>query len=366
MAELFENVEVNRDPRWPKLMKLVGGSLILHLMLLWLVLYVPVFRDAFNLASLIANTRIVDKDYVATQIGDDVQLLNLADEKFHYPEGYFALEQSFETGQSQPGSNFDAFAPKIISLAQPPGKVEPELSPSPSPSPLPSPSPSSSSSPPSAVAQGTLPSAQVSPSPLTKDEAQQKLEDTAAENNLDLPTENQLNKKVLKDFAAYANDLKKQGKLDIDKPFEIVIEAEMDDAGKLKNPRFTKKAGDANLVDLFGKMVAALNDSGFLIYLKPLNKDNPGATVKFTIKQGEKEVLASVESEASSTDSARILAKALNAALVFGAGSRAGKDEEVIMRNTNASPDGKKIVVNFSMPRQSVVDLIKKQLEPGV
>src|SRR6185369_6091435 len=181
MAELFENVEVNRDPRWPILMRLVGGSLILHLMLLWLVMYVPAFRDALNIASLIAGTRIVDKDYVATQIGDEVQLLDLANEKFHYPEGYFALEQSFETGQSQPGSNFGAFAPKIISLAQPPGKGEPESSPSPSPSPLPS--PSLSSSPPSAVAQETLPNAQVSPSPLTKDEAQQKLEDTAAENN---------------------------------------------------------------------------------------------------------------------------------------------------------------------------------------
>jgi hypothetical protein len=370
MAELFENVEVNRDPRWPILLRLVGGSLILHLLLLWLVVYVPAFRDALNVASLIASTRIVDKDYQATHIGDDVQLLDLADQKFHYPEGYFALQQSFEAGQSQPGSKFDPFAPKIISLAQPPGKDEPGLSPSPTPTPSPSPlpSPSASSSPPTAVAQETLPNAQggPSPSPLTADEAQQKLEDTAAENNLDLPTENQLNKKVLKDFAVYANDLKKQGKLDIDKPFEIVIEAEMDQAGKLKNPRFTKKAGDPNLIDLFGRMVAALNDSGFLIYLKPLNKDNPGATVKFTIKQGENEVLASVESEASSTDSARILAKALNAALVFGAGSRAGKDEEVIMRNTNAAPDGKKIVVNFSMPRQSVVDLIKKQLEPGV
>jgi len=55
----------------------------------------------------------------------------------------------------------------------------------------------------------------------------------------------------------------------------------------------------------------------------------------------------------------------LNAVLVLGAGTRQGKDEEILMRNTNATPDGKKVVVNFSMPRQSVVDMIKKQLEPG-
>ncbi len=46
----------------------------------------------------------------------------------------------------------------------------------------------------------------------------------------------------MKDFANYANDLKKQGKLDLNQPFEIVIEAELDENGKLKNAKFTKKA----------------------------------------------------------------------------------------------------------------------------
>jgi len=32
------------------------------------------------------------------------------------------------------------------------------------------------------------------------------------------------------------------------------------------------------------------------------------------------------------------------------------------MRNTSVTPDGKKVVVNFTMSRQDVVDLIKKQL----
>jgi hypothetical protein len=200
---------------------------------------------------------------------------------------------------------------------------------------------------------------------LTPEEAQQELEKAAAQSDVPLPDENQINKRVLKDFAAYANDLKDKGTLDLDKPFEVVIEAELDENGKLKNPRFTKKQGDENLVDLFGKMVAALNDSGFLTYLQPISKDNPGAKVKITVKQGEKEVLASVESEASSPERAESLAKALNNLLYFGAGSRAGKDEEVLMKNTNASPDGKKVVVHFSMPRQSVVDMIKKQLDPG-
>ncbi len=360
--DLFEKFEVNRDPRWQVLIKLVGASLVLHLVFVWMVIYIPAVRDTLNIAALIANTKFVDKDYTATQIGDDVQLVQLTD-KFHYPEGYFSLEQQLATGQL-PGQTgvVDPFAPRIISQASKESKVDPEASPSPSPAASVSPATSPAASPSaSAIAQ-----ASPSVSPLTPEQAQQELEKTAAQNNVTLPDENEINKKVLKDFAAYANDLKNQGKLDFEKPFEIEIEAKLDEKGKLKDAKFTKKSGDENLVDLFGRLIAALNDSGFLAYLQPISKDNPGATVKITVKQGEKEVLASVTSEASSPERADSLAKALNNLLYFGAGSRAGHDEEVLMKNTNATPDGKRVVVNFSMPRQSVVDMIKKQLEPGV
>lgn len=376
MTELFENFEVNRDSRWAVLLRLIGASLVLHLAFMWLAIYVPAFRDTLNIAALIASTRVVDQDYIATQIGDDVQLVQLTSEKFRYPDGYFALEAQLAGQLPGQSSAPPPFAPSVISQAGPAPSVSPEASPLPSPeaSASPAPSPSASASP-SAIAQAS-PSANANTNTngntnanantqLSPQEAQKKLEETAKQNNLPLPVENQINKKVLKDFAAYANDLKKQGKLDLNKPFEVVIEAEMDEKGKLLNPRFTKKVGDENLIDLFGRMIAALNDSGFLTYLQPISKDNPGAKVVITVKQGENEVLASVESETTSPARAETMAKVLNTALFYGAGSRAGKDEELLMKNTNATPDGKKVVVNFSMPRQSVVDMIKKQLEPG-
>lgn len=360
MAELFEKFEVNRDSRWVVLTRLLGGSVIVHLALLWLVIYVPAVRDTVNLAALIANTRFVDEEYQSTQIGDDVRFVQLT-EKFRYPDGYFATEGQFANETSGQGSASDPFAPKIISMAGSERDVDPE----PSPSPSPEVSPSPAVSPDASVTTAQADPANANRPQLTPEEAQKELEKTAAQSEVPLPDENQINKRVLKDFAAYANDLKEQGKLDLGKPFEIVIVAELDEKGKLKNPTFLKKEGDENLVELFGKMVAALNDSGFLTYLQPISKDNPGAKVTITVKQGEKDVLASVESEASSPERAESLAKALNNLLYFGAGSRAGKDEEVLMKNTNASPDGRKVVVHFSMPRQSVVDMIKKQLDPG-
>ena len=61
----------------------------------------------------------------------------------------------------------------------------------------------------------------------------------------------------------------------------------------------------------------------------------------------------------------RLAFEDFNAALTIGAESRAGKEEEVLLRNTSAEPNGKKIVFNFTMPRQAMVDFIKKQLAAG-
>ena len=372
MAELFTNFEVNREPRWPIVLWLVEGSFAAHLLIIICVLYIPGVRDAFNIATLIGDTSFVDKPYEKTEIGDEVQLVELSSNKFRYPDGYWALGN--QVGILPPA----APPPQVFKPVTSAGSLAaptPWPLPSASPSATPLPSPVTTLSPSQTVAQanasstpGQKPPVEQKPGDqkLTPEQAQVELEKTAAKNNIDLPKEGEINKKALKDFAAFANDLKQQGKLDLDKPFEIVIEAELDQGGKLKNARFTKKAGDPNLVELFGQMISALNDSGFLIYLKPLDKDNPGSTVVFTVKQGDTEVLASVESEASSDDSARVLAKGFNAALVIGAESRAGKDEEILLRNTSAESTGKKIIFNFTMPRQAVVDLIKKQLASGL
>lgn len=356
MAELFKNFEVNSERRWPIVAWMLEGSLAAHILVVICILYVPAVRDAFNIAALISDTTFVDKDYEKTVIGDDVQFVSLAP-KFRYPDGYFATESQAAMIPPAP-MVFTPPAPVVTSQAAPTPAALP--SPSPTATPLPSTpqSPVAQASP--SVSPGASPA--VDPKKRTPEEAQAELERTAASNNIELPKEGEINKKALKDFAAYANEMKLQGKLDLDKPFEIVVEAELDENGKLKNARFTKKAGDPNLVELFGQMISALNDSGFLIYLKPLDKDNPGSKILFTVKQGDSEVLATVESEASSDDSARLLAKGFNAALVIGAETRAGKDEEQLLRNTSAEQVGKKIIFNFTMPRQAVVELIKKQL----
>ena len=55
MAELFEKFEVNHDPRWAMLAKLIGASLVLHLVFVWAVIYVPAVRETLNIAALNAD-----------------------------------------------------------------------------------------------------------------------------------------------------------------------------------------------------------------------------------------------------------------------------------------------------------------------
>ena len=128
------------------------------------------------------------------------------------------------------------------------------------------------------------------------------------------------------------------------------------------DPKFTKKAGDPNLVELSGRMIAAMNDSGILVYLKKLNLDHPGTKLIFTVKLDQAGVIASVESEVSSAESAKDIARKFKIALAWGAVIRKGNDEEVLLRNTTVSPDGNRVKFNFTMPRKPMVELIKKQL----
>jgi hypothetical protein len=369
MAELFGNFELNREPRWPILLRLVGASLALHATALACVMYVPTVRDAFNIAALLSNTGYVDKPYWKTEIGEDVQMVSLASDKFHYPEGYFAFES--QSGLASQTQTPDPFAPRIISLAK---REKAEASPTPVPSPMasPSPSPLVAQSTPSPADQAdqaangmagekTKGQPETQKEEAQKEEAQKKLEKTALANEVDLPAENEINKQPLKDLAIYANDLKNEGKLNLNQIFEVAVEAELDGTGRLRNPTFKQKSGDPKLVDLAARMIAALNDSGMLVYLKRLNEGKPSKVV-FIIRQDENELVAKLESELGSEESARQKAGGFNLLLALGQEAREGKDEEILMKNTIASSNGKKLVFNFSMPRQAIGEMIKKQI----
>ena len=150
------------------------------------------------------------------------------------------------------------------------------------------------------------------------------------------------------------------GKLNFDQPFEVSIDTTLDEDGKLVKPIVTKKTGDATLVDLGTRLVAAMNDSGVLFYLKKINEDKPNTKVVFTIRQDGKEVAATVESEVASADSASKLSRGFALMLALGADSRKGHDEEILLKSMKVSAEGNKVVFKLTMEHDAVVDIVKK------
>ena len=130
-----------------------------------------------------------------------------------------------------------------------------------------------------------------------------------------------------------------------------------------------QKTGDARLIDVAKEMVGAIGDSGMLSFLRdPKKVKDPKVLtcdempLALTIKLDQAEISAKVETEADSPERATEMASGYNGLLTVGQFARRGKDEEVLYRNTKVTSEDKKILVNFSMPRQTASEMLKKQL----
>jgi hypothetical protein len=355
---LFDHYEVNREPFWPKMSWLVAGSGVWHLVLVVLILLIPPVRDAFSITAMFRDAGFVDRPYNHTDI-EDADIIDFSNEKFHYPEGYWAMEQQGMPPLTEQLPVTNPFTPA-------------HFSPLPNPSPSVSVSPSPSPTPPVVIAANNpngkppgktvdaKPSPAVSPEDKSAEQAQKDLEAASKKTGIQLPEEGEINKAPFRALAMYATDLRDAKKLDFNKPFEISIETTLDSQGKLVKPTVARKSGDETLIDLGKELVSAMNDSGVLFYLKKINDDNPGAKVVFTIKQDGNDVAATVETEAKSADSANKLSRAFGIMLMAGAASRKGHDEEILLKSTQVTAEANKLIFKLSMPHQDVVDIVQR------
>ena len=161
----------------------------------------------------------------------------------------------------------------------------------------------------------------------------------------------------------YATDLRDAKKLDLNQTFEISIEATLDKDGKLVKPTVATKSGDEILTDLAKELVSAMNDSGVLYYLKIVKNDKPDGKITFTIKQNGRQVLAEVDTEASSPEKAQEIERKFALMLWAGAGSRKDKPEGLLMTNTKVSSEGNKVIFKLSMAHEEVVKMVEKGME---
>lgn len=326
MGEIFADFEINKSPRWRKLVRLCVVSFVLHALCLTAVIYVPFLREMFHLKDTFSGVQFVDEDYERTNIRDRAVLVDVS--HFRYPPGYF------NTQSTTP-------APQVVA------QTSPRPISAPHPTPIPSPTPDAADK-----------AAEQAKKEQSKQEAEKAIEDVAAKNGVTRPDEGKINKKPLKDWLAQNNERYQKGQLDLSKTIELVIVAQRDEKGKLHDPEVVSKSGDPNLIEAAKELVAAVNDSNILYILEGAG----GGQVRFVVRLDATDVTATVESEVESADRASKMAFTYGAMMLLGEIARSDKDEAVIYKNTHISARGNQIVVNFSMSRQTAGEMLKKQL----
>jgi hypothetical protein len=347
VAEIFQNYEINRSPWWERVWRIAAVSIGLHALAVASVLYVPAFREAFNIARVFSGAKYVDEAYRKTAIGDRAVLINTKD-VFEYPPGYFNNTVA------------DPLAPQVIATATPV-----PLPPPPPPRPVRLPKVKPPPAPAAVAAASPVPSPKASPSPvadqtagitegMTKEEQNKKLDDIAAKNNIERPNEDTINKKPLKDWLAKAKEAKDKNEFDVTQPIEIIIEADRGPDGTLVNAQVVSKKGDPKLEPYVKDFVAALSDSRALSFLKDVNH------IRLAVSLTETEVTVKVSSEVDSEDRASQIAKGYSILLIGGRIAKKGQTEEVIYKNTKISTNGKAVEINFTMPRKEATDILAK------
>jgi hypothetical protein len=324
MAELFADYEINKTPRWRRLLRLSSASFVLHALFFAAIIYVPVLREAFHLGSKFSDAEYVDEDYDKVDIREAV-MIN-AGGKFQYPPGYF--NDQFN----------NAPAPQIIE--------QPTPVPTPQPTPSPSPSPQTTASP--ATGDQTVGGT------TTEDAADKDLDKVAEQNKVKRPKT--INKRPFVDLLVKYNELKDKGEIDLSGPVEMTIEADRNADGTLRNVVVIRKSGDRKLIEATKDFVAALSASGALDFLEGTDH------LVLTLKLDAAAVTVSASTEAASDAEARQKATGYNALLFLGAAARSGRDEATIMKNTKVMASGKQIIISFNLPRAAISDMLKKQI----
>jgi len=337
---LFGSFEVNADPFWPKVSKLLGASLVLHLILLAGIVYIPPVRDALSIAMIFSGGSIVDRPYTKTQIESEGDITEITTEKFHYPEGYFMMDQMpLPTPTPTP-----AFAAAPPITPEPVPQFDPTL---PLPTPTASPSP--------------LVAANATPTPTPDADKQKAIEENekeldrlAAETGMKRPKE--INTRPFKDLLANAKKMKDEGKINLTGQIELIAEADRDADGKLKNVKVTGR-GDKTLEAVALDFISALSDSGVLDFLE-------GTThLRLTAKLDGNNVEVIASTEAESLGSAQKMERHIGGLIVGGRGLaylKDKKDEQVYFNHTHVTRQEKEVSLKFAMPRAELGAMLSK------
>jgi hypothetical protein len=186
-------------------------------------------------------------------------------------------------------------------------------------------------------------------------------------------TEISINKHPLRDFAQFVNEKVTAKEVDLNAEFLIELEGVLNKTGKfdIKQTKFTKSEGDKQIVDIAKTAIEAVNDSGWLVYLKELGVSK--IFVKF--QQDKENITVNIKSEMESNNRANAITSMVRTLLMIGKlkkqqeiegmiTNKASLTDEIrLLESLNSSSEGKFFVLNFSMAQGVKQEMIERRLK---
>jgi hypothetical protein len=187
-----------------------------------------------------------------------------------------------------------------------------------------------------------------------------------------------INKKPMKDLASLVKTKYEKKEIDLSQNFKVVAEGVLTKDGKLdvtedkktKQPksRILLKEGNPEMIDIASQAITAIGDSGWLSYLR-----NQGVEkINFTVVQDNNNLQVIITSDFPKPETANTVTSALNF-LIKGAliadqkgWKTLGEDEKVLLNTAKVvvNPENtKQFVLNVVLPKATALDMITRKLK---
>lgn len=421
--ELFQSYEIKNWVFTPRLYKIFGAAAIFNILSLFVIAQADVFTtrgcdsplvgnfcqvlDTVYLGSVLLGTEreYVDKDYIKTELADaDITFVDVsgAAPPFTYPANYFqtANPESF-TALNTPDMNGFPGIPSPSNMKNFPMPQtfnsgqdllsKPQVVATPNPkaitgklpdnpfsfgvdpkdvNPVPPPSKNSIartkrnpkySSPKTLPPIGDGVTAENKENPVPKPTATA----TPEELKSDPVTEVDINKRPIKDLGVFVNSLlnDEKNKFSLETEFTAEARGKLTKDGKLDPKTYKIKAtsADPKMVEVVQQSIEAINDAGYLQYLKDLS----GKDLSLLLKQDGSGITAVVQSEVEDKNRANTLKGILKLAITFAKSKKTDpddKDDLALLNGATVESDGKKLIIKFVIPNPQAQEMIKRKL----
>ncbi|MGB7068595.1 MAG: hypothetical protein WBD22_03815 [Pyrinomonadaceae bacterium] len=178
----------------------------------------------------------------------------------------------------------------------------------------------------------------------------------------------ELNKRPFVDLGIFVNDLLDKKEVDLSTEFMINAQGKLKKDGKLdpKSFRYVQAASsDAKMIEVVKESIEAINDSGYLQYLKDIS----GKDFNLVLQQDDSNITAVVQSEMESETRAKSIKSGLELLIGLAKSRKSGagadqndKDDLLLLENAKIESDGKKVVIKFLVPKGIAIPMIQRKL----